>query len=419
MKKIARVRVLLTLSVHKGLLAFLIGVGLLISVWAVKGLAQSYTLNQGYSLKRWATSLQYGQAASQRPTPVLMMQDALFDQDFNQGSVRPWLLLACRGMTHEAMRYDYGEHEYGERGTPTFSRFVQSFRFFPLLVLIGLVAIILLAYRLYWYKPLLPVIVVARREIQGVVKSLGTVQALEPVTIRSQRSGTIERLHVAQGDKVTRGQVLAELRPSTLKKEAKATPEDLVQLVAGTEVVIANCVLSVGDEVYPGTPIFQTVEVEHIRIAARISEARGAQVRAGQAAVIKMSSEQEFRGEVVQIKKDFDPALTQYELMVKFIDMPDPEVIGEEAVVIIATGQQTAPAVPITAITSRNDQQGVLVAADGLVHFRPIVLGVQNGKWAATLEGIREGELVIVTPEATKPGKEVRAEVVTETYVEG
>jgi HlyD family secretion protein len=160
------------------------------------------------------------------------------------------------------------------------------------------------------------------------------------------------------------------------------------------------------------------VEAEQIRIAARTSETRGSQMRAGQTAVIKLSSGREFGGEVIMIRKDPGPDIPEYEVMVKFNDVPDPAVIGEEAAVIIATGRQTAPAVPLTAITSRNDQHGVLVVEDGLVHFRPISLGVQNGKWAAVLEGVKEGELVIVTPETTKPGKEVRPEVMTAAFME-
>jgi hypothetical protein len=50
--------------------------------------------------------------------------------------------------------------------------------------------------------------------------------------------------------------------------------------------------------------------------------------------------------------------------------------------------------------------------------FRPISLGVQNGEWAAALDGVREGELVIIAQETVKPGKEVRAEVVTTAFLE-
>lgn len=384
----------LTFRFYRGLLASLICVGLLVSILVVNGLGQDCTLKSA-------------------PPGAPCNQTTVLDQEVSNGSVRPWVILASRGMRH-----DYGEHEYGERVAPTFSRLVQSERFIPVLVLVGVLAIILLAYRLWWYKPLLPVIVVARREIQGVVKSLGTVQSQEPVTVRSQRSGTIEKLHVTQGDKVTKGQILAELIPSTLKNEAAAAPADIVQLVASTDGVITNCSLAVGDEVYPGTPIFQVVEADQIWVAARTSETRGAQVREGQEAVIKLGSGREFGGEVMRIKKDPDPATRQYEVLVKFQGVPDLSVIGEEAAVIIATGHQTALAVPLTAVIPKDDQYGVLVVDDGLVHFRPISLGVQNGKWAAALEGLKEGELVIITPEATKPGKEVRAEVMPAAFME-
>jgi hypothetical protein len=55
---------------------------------------------------------------------------------------------------------------------------------------------------------------------------------------------------------------------------------------------------------------------------------------------------------------------------------------------------------------------------DGLVYFRPISLGVQDGKWVAALEGVKEGELVIIIPEAAKPGKDVRAEVMPAAFME-
>lgn len=397
-----------TFGFYRGLLVTLFGMGLFLSILGANGFAWGCTPKRGPATGQWRQAVTTDGNAF-----MLKREKGVLNQAPTDGPVRPWLILASRGMRH-----DYGEeYEHGERVAP-FSRMVQSKIFIPVLILIGLLAIILLAYRLFWHKPLLPVMVAARREIQGMVKSLGIVQSQEPTTVLSQRSGTIEKLHVTQGAKITKGQVLAELRPSTLKNDVKNAPEDLVQLVASTDGVITNCVLAAGDEVHPGTPIFQIVEADQIRIAAQISEARGDQMRAGQAAVIKLSSGREFDGEVMMVRKDPDPDNPQYEVLVKFHNLPDPSVIGEEAAIIITTGRQTAPAVPITAITSRNEQYGVLVVEDGLVHFRPISLGVQNGKWAAALAGIKEGELVIITPETTKPGKEVRAEVMTSAFVE-
>jgi multidrug efflux pump subunit AcrA (membrane-fusion protein) len=398
----------LSFRFDKGLLASLISVGLLVSILVVNGLGQDCALGSG------PANAQCRQAAFQNNNPPMAkVERAVLDQESHDGSGRPWLLLASRGMRH-----DYGEHGYGERVPPAFSRIMQSERFIPVLVLVGLLAIILLAYRLWWYKPLVPVMVVRRREINGIVRCLGVVQSQEPQTVRAQRTGTIEKLYVAQGDKVTKGQILAELIPSASKNEGTAVQGDPLQLVASADGVITTCNLAVGDDVYPGTPIFQIVEADQIRVAARISEVRGGQLRAGQKAVIKLGSGRESEGEVMCIDRELDPESRKMEVQVKFQDLPDLSAINEEVAVIIATGRQIAPAVPISAVTSRNDQYGVLLVDDGVVDFRPISLGVQDGKWVAALTGVTECELVMITPEAAKPGKEVRAEVMTSGFME-
>jgi hypothetical protein len=46
-------------------------------------------------------------------------------------------------------------------------------------------------------------------------------------------------------------------------------------------------------------------------------------------------------------------------------------------------------------------------------------VGVQDGKWIAALTGVLEGELVMITPEVAKPGKEVRAAVMTAAFLDG
>ena len=388
---------------YRGLIASLISMGLLVSILVVNGLSQECTLGSGPADGHWKQAV-----SPSRNAFMLNMEKAVPNQETSDGSVRPYVILASRGM----------RHDYGERVPSSFNRVVENQKFVPVLILVGLLAIILLGYRLFWYKPLVPVMVVKRREIRGVVKSLGIVQFQEPVTVRSQRTGTLEKLYVAQGDKVTKGQILAELIPSTSRNEGTAVQGETLQLVASADGVITTCNLAVGDDVYPGTPIFQIVEADQIRVTARVSEVRGSQLRVGQKAAIKLGSGRESEGEVICIDRELDPESRRMEVQVKFQDLPDLSAINEEVAVIIATGLQIAPAVPISAVTSRNDQHGVLVVDNGLVNFRPSSLGVQDGKWVAALTGVIEGELVMIIPEAAKPGKEVRAEVMPAAFME-
>ena len=60
----------------------------------------------------------------------------------------------------------------------------------------------------------------------------------------------------------------------------------------------------------------------------------------------------------------------ELEVDVKFDQLPEPLVIGEEAEVDIDTGRQTAPAVPLSAVAERQGAKGVLVVASkGVVTF--------------------------------------------------
>ncbi len=45
----------------------------------------------------------------------------------------------------------------------------------------------------------------------------------------------------------------------------------------------------------------------------------------------------------------------------------------------IDTGRQTAPAVPLSAIITKQGGKGVLVADKGLVRFRKVALGLKDG----------------------------------------
>ena len=170
----------------------------------------------------------------------------------------------------------------------------------------------------------------------------------------------------------------------------------------------------VGDTVAPGTPIFQMVDYQ-IWAASWIDETKVAQLHEGQKASIKLRSGRVFQGEVVRLNKEADTVTRELEVDVKFDALPNPLVIGEETEVDIDTGSQTAPAAPLSAIVERNGSKGVMVVSNGLTTFRPVTLGLQNGQRAAILDGLKEGEMVILNPAGIETGKKVRPEIKTDT----
>jgi hypothetical protein len=53
------------------------------------------------------------------------------------------------------------------------------------------------------------------------------------------------------------------------------------------------------------------------------------------------------------------------------------------------------------------------VVAKGVATFRPLSLGLQDGQRTAVLEGLKEGELVVLNPAGLESDKAVRPEIRT------
>lgn len=356
------------------------------------------------------------------------------------------------------------------------------------------------AYRLFWYRPPVAVMVVKKVEVQGLVHGPGTVQSKIPVTVSAKITGVLEKLYADQGEEVKKGQLLAELdamelrarqmaaqaaksraqrdmaraqadmikaqanlglaqsnyqrdlevfKPGYISKaafdttkaqlkvaesevaatkagmtaleatvkqaesetHAAAALHNYTRIVAPMDGLITVRKAEIGSIIAPGTPIFQMVDLDQIWIAAWIDETKVAQLRQGQPAAIRLRSGRPFQGEVVRLNKEADTVTRELEVNVRFTQLPHPLVIGEEAEVDIITGSQTALAVPLSAIITRNKHKGVLVADKGLVRFQKVALGLNDGKKSAVLEGLKDGQLVVINPAGTTPGQKIHPEI--------
>ncbi len=365
---------------------------------------------------------------------------------------------------------------------------------------VGAVILILVGYRLFWYRPIVAVILVKKVEVRGKVHGPATVQSKVPVTLSAKITGILQELYADQGDRVQKGQLLAKLdsaelraremaaqavknrarrdlaraqadlikaqanlvlaqsnyqrdlevfRPGYISKAAFDTTKAQLK-VAESEVAASKAVVTaqestvkqaesethtaaaiykytdivapmdglitvrkseIGDTITPGTPIFQMVDLNQIWAAAWIDEAQVAPLQIGQKATIRLRSGRVFQGEVVRLNKAADTVTRELEVDVKFDKLPHPLVIGEEAEVDIDTGRQTAAAVPLAAVITRNAGSGVLVAVKGRAQFQKIATGLNDGKKIAVLKGLKAGDLVVINPAGLKVGERVRPRV--------
>jgi HlyD family secretion protein len=223
---------------------------------------------------------------------------------------------------------------------------------------------------------------------------------------------TKAQLKVAESEVAATRATVAALEAAVKQAEsethAAAAIHKYTLITAPMDGLITVRKAEIGTTISPGTPIFQMVDLDQIWVAAWIDETKVAQLREGQKAAIKLRSGRVFKGEVVRLNQEADTVTRELEVDVKFDQLPHPLVIGEEAEVDIDTGRQTALAVPLSAIITRTNHKGVLVADKGLVRFQPVVLGLNDGKQSAVLEGLKEGDLVVIHPIGLETGEKVR-----------
>jgi HlyD family secretion protein len=369
-------------------------------------------------------------------------------------------------------------------------------------VAVGLVILMVLGYRFFWYAPSVLVIQVKTVEIQGKVHGPGTVQSRVPVAVSTKITGILEKLYADQGTRVKKGQLLAEIDSAELRARAAAAqaaknraqrelgraqadvgkaqanlglaqsnyrrdqevfkPGYISQAafdttkaqlrVAESEVQASQATVTalqaavkqaesetqaaqalhnytrilapmdgritsrkaeVGTTVSPGTPIFQLVDLDTVWVAAWLDQSQIAQIKEGQHAAIRLRSGRHYQGRVERINAEADTVTRELEVDVKFEQLPEPLVIGEEAEVDLDTGRVKATAAPLGAIMARDGKTGVLVVEQGVIVFRPIKPGLNDGKRFAVLEGLKEGDLVVAQPTNLKPGTRVKPEIKT------
>jgi RND family efflux transporter MFP subunit len=221
-------------------------------------------------------------------------------------------------------------------------------------------------------------------------------------------------LRVAESDVAANQAVVKAFEAAVNQAESETRAAEALsgytRILAPMDGVITVRKAEIGNTVSPGTPIFQMVNYQ-IWAASWIDETKIAQLREGQKASIKLRSGRVFSGEVARLNKEADTVTRELEVDVKFDTLPDPLVIGEETEVDIDMGRQTAPAVPLSAVIEKGGFKGVMVVANGRLSFRPVVLGSQDGQRVAVLNGVNEGETVILNPAGTEPDEKVRPQI--------
>lgn len=273
----------------------------------------------------------------------------------------------------------------------------------------------------------------------------GYLEEGQSVDLAFKYGGTLQRLHVKEGEQVRKGQVLAEASSPTLEnslRSAQATldqaqdayarlkkvhdngslPEikwkemeanlekaqsafDLAQammqdntLTAPISGTVTAIDAHVGENAVPVKPIMKIINTEGIVVKISVPENEIAQLNIDDEAeiVIPALENRRYSGKVTE--KSMTASLLTHSYPVKVtVNQPDmdlrPGMIGK--VELLSNASQSI-VIPANAVLINKDGKFVWVVEDGRATRRFIKLSGYSGKGIAVSEGLRKGDHVIV-----------------------
>lgn len=163
-----------------------------------------------------------------------------------------------------------------------------------------------------------------------------------------------------------------------------------------------------GDLASPSRVLFVVADESSLRITAELDERDIARVQRGQGALIRADAfpGESFDAEVTEVTPQGDAATRVFRVRLG-LDPQSPLRAGMTVEANIISGRrENALLAPATAV--REDV--IWVVADGRVERRTIVRGATGGERIEVVEGVSEGERVVLNPsESLRNGRRVRA----------
>jgi len=311
-----------------------------------------------------------------------------------------------------------------------------------------------IAYAWHSWPATVQVALATRGQAIEAVYATGVVEPSVQIPVAPRAGGRLVSLEVGEGAQVRKGQPLARLegldldqtvqemgarerlarqqyeRTQTLVQEKFLSPAELDRthtelqasqaalrraeavrdynrLVAPADGVVIRRDGERGQFVPAGQAVYTLACCEPLRVAAEVDEEDIARVHIGMPVAMRGDAlpGQLFDGEVAEITPKGDPISRSYRVRIHFKDGHKMDVLGSSGVRsgmtmdanLIVSRQAHALLVPTQALRGTH----LWVLAEGRLHGRQVRVGIKGSERSQILEGLQEGEAVVLAPDDT------------------
>lgn len=238
-------------------------------------------------------------------------------------------------------------------------------------------------------------------------------------------------VQLAEMEAETGGNLAAQVRAAESDlAAARQGLDSLREKLAQAQVTApaSGTVLAVGTKdglpVQEGQTLLSIGDLNRMKVTARVDELDIVKVKPGQSLAVRANSapSESFEGAVTRVAAQATAAgNSQYFVVEGEVENRDGLLrSGMNAEATIATAERTdAMVIPLAAVREEADGATVLIVESFTVKERPVTLGLRTETEVEILEGLEEGEQVIVSPfsllNSLQDGAPVRVEQLTET----
>lgn len=286
---------------------------------------------------------------------------------------------------------------------------------------------------------------VATGDISSYITATANLVAEDQVKVLAEAEGRVVRLDVEEGDRVSRGQVLAvldqdEAKIAKSKVELKASnaqaaldraresyQQGLIsseafdkltmdfevarQEVAEAEWRLAKTIIrapfdarvterfiTLGQHLRPGDELFTVADYDPLIARIYLPESDVVELEVGREVRITPAADTAlaFAGRIRQLAPVVDTATGTVKVTVEAVD-PPPEVRPGAfvSIGIVRERHEAALLVPRGSVIRELREAHVFVAADGAAVKRPVTLGIEEGDRVEVLTGVSAGDAVV------------------------
>ena len=243
----------------------------------------------------------------------------------------------------------------------------------------------------------------ARREFESL-KTLAD-QDKFPLAELQKHEDSVRQLETQlKQEKLTENQQLEDLRVNETRLRTQIAGMTMVSPIDG---LLTNLMIAPGDMVFAGTHLGQVVSHERL-VEVTLNEEDFSGTREGQEVAVTLLSQgpQIFEGNVTRLSATVDPASGRRNLYVELEGGNERFTPGSSGrAEIIKSVRKNALIVPRKALMG----SAVFVVKNGIAEARNVKVGARNLLTAEILDGLEEGEQVIVeTPHLFRDGQTVK-----------